>query len=290
MEVNNKSLFGKVYNNLDRVIRFTYCRVPILRDILRKLMFKKLYSSDIRKLDDAYEEMAQLLEKTGFDPKGRTVLELGPGNSYTLAFNFLLSGAKKTVLVDKYPRRFDTNHQKEFLEKEIKFFKKKYNRSLKGIITKAGKANKAKILSIKASAEKMRTVKTDSSDIIVSISVLEHIKDLEKAFREMHRVLKPGGLMIHKIDLRDHYNFNKPLMFLKYSKKTWENWMTKEGYSYTNRLRADDIIKMVKYEGFKVVKTRKDKLQKKVDYNNVHKDYTGKDLRTLNLDVVLKKK
>jgi SAM-dependent methyltransferase len=37
----------------------------------------------------------------------------------------------------------------------------------------------------------------DEMDIIYSASVLEHIQDLQKAFVEMHRILKPGGAMIH---------------------------------------------------------------------------------------------
>jgi ubiquinone/menaquinone biosynthesis C-methylase UbiE len=34
-------------------------------------------------------------------------------------------------------------------------------------------------------------------DIIYSGSVLEHVRDLDAAFKEMHRILKPGGLIIH---------------------------------------------------------------------------------------------
>lgn len=34
-------------------------------------------------------------------------------------------------------------------------------------------------------------------DLIYSVSVLEHVSDLSAAFRELHRLLHPGGLMIH---------------------------------------------------------------------------------------------
>jgi SAM-dependent methyltransferase len=40
--------------------------------------------------------------------------------------------------------------------------------------------------------------KSESFDIIDSASVLEHINDLEAGFHEMHRLLRPGGLMIHQ--------------------------------------------------------------------------------------------
>ncbi len=36
-----------------------------------------------------------------------------------------------------------------------------------------------------------------SFDIIYSVSVLEHISDVSAAFKEFHRLLRPGGLMIH---------------------------------------------------------------------------------------------
>jgi ubiquinone/menaquinone biosynthesis C-methylase UbiE len=45
------------------------------------------------------------------------------------------------------------------------------------------------------------TRKTDFNDneldVIYSASVLEHINNLAEAFEEMHRILKPGGLIIH---------------------------------------------------------------------------------------------
>jgi SAM-dependent methyltransferase len=38
---------------------------------------------------------------------------------------------------------------------------------------------------------------SESFDVIYSVSVLEHIRDLEAAFAEMYRLLKPGGVVIH---------------------------------------------------------------------------------------------
>ena len=37
----------------------------------------------------------------------------------------------------------------------------------------------------------------ESFDVIYSASVLEHIQNIPAAFKEMHRLLKPGGVMIH---------------------------------------------------------------------------------------------
>jgi len=36
-----------------------------------------------------------------------------------------------------------------------------------------------------------------SFDVIYSVSVLEHVSDIAAAFKEFHRLLRPGGLMVH---------------------------------------------------------------------------------------------
>lgn len=51
------------------------------------------------------------------------------------------------------------------------------------------------------SADAMQTPCRDSQfDVVFSVSVLEHIKDPTKLFREMARILKPDGIFIHSID------------------------------------------------------------------------------------------
>lgn len=43
-------------------------------------------------------------------------------------------------------------------------------------------------------------IESNSIDMIYSLSVIEHIMDLEGAFKEMFRILKPGAVMFHKYD------------------------------------------------------------------------------------------
>jgi hypothetical protein len=101
MRVENKFI-EPIYNKLDFPIRFLYSHLPFLSQIL----FWKLYSSDFKALDEKYEQMKQFAPDFKKFIKDKVCLELGPGNSYINAYNLLLDGAKKVILVDKFPSLF----------------------------------------------------------------------------------------------------------------------------------------------------------------------------------------
>jgi len=84
--------------------------------------------------------------------------------------------------------------------------------------------------------------------------MLEYIKKAEKVIMSLATILKKGGLMYHSIGLADHYDFNNPFLFYKYSDSVWDKYMTKEGLSYTNRLRYDYYLELFAQAGLKVVK------------------------------------
>jgi SAM-dependent methyltransferase len=80
-------------------------------------------------------------------------------------------------------------------------------------------------------------------DIVYSFSVLEHVRDLRRVVAESHRVLRPGGLSIHEIDLRDHYNLGPAedwLAFLRFDDRQW-NRMTSARSAWCNRMRAPEL-------------------------------------------------
>lgn len=246
MQVNNNSIFGYFYNKSDFIIRFLYSRIPFISNFL----FWKLYSSNFKTLDQKFEEMKKQLELNNFDFNNKICLELGPGNSYINAYNLLMNGARKVILVDKYPRNPQTRKQKDYFNKELNYIKNKYNQKTLFFI-KNGKIN-TKYLEFLSN--EITNIKFEENvDLIYSMSVFEHIKDIGNNINKLGRILKGNGLMYHIIDMRDHYNFNKPFLFYKYSEKTWDKYLTKEGKSYTNRLRYDDFIKLFKKNNITII-------------------------------------
>lgn len=138
------------------------------------------------------------------DLKGKTVLELGPGNGLlTGKFSHEL-GAAKTWLIDSAPIA------------EIQYF--------------------PNTVYLSEGLKSLRTIPAKSVDFLFSNAVLEHIrlKEFEPLVAEMKRVLKPSGIASHQIDFRDHLQY--ALNNLRFSERVWESdFMAHSGF-YTNRI------------------------------------------------------
>lgn len=253
MKIDNKYA-GFIWNYFDYYARFAYCRLGWISKLMNKILFWTLYSTDFKVLDEKFEKTKQILNDQNISIKGKTILELGPGNTYINAYNFLMLGAKKVILVDKYPRLIETDKQKEFFEKEIEYIAKKYGPKLPFIEDGEIDSKYVQFIDKDLTEANIRNI-----DFIFSNSVLEHIKSVEDNIRAMSLCLNKNGYMLHNIDLRDHYNSNTPFLFYKYSDKIWNKYLTKEGISYTNRWRCDDFVKTFREYGFKTIYEKKTK-------------------------------
>ncbi len=257
MEIKSKPV-SFVFNKFDYPIRFLYSKLGI-----HKIFFWKMYSSNFLSLDSSFESVKIFIEKESYTFKNKVCLELGPGNSYINAYNFLLNGAKKVILVDKYSRYIESKKQKDFLREEKNFIKKKYG------IKSIGKQD------IKFLEGDLKELDLgEKVDLVYSISVFEHIKDVEGIIKKLATIVKKGGVMYHRIDMRDHYNFSNPFLFLKYSKSTWERSLTKEGVSYTNRMRYPEFKDLFEKYGFKILAEEKKKLP--IGKVKIHKEFDKK--------------
>ncbi len=90
-----------------------------------------------------------------------------------------------------------------------------------------------------------------SFDVVFSIASFEHFSDPVAAIRECTRVMAPGGLALHQIDLRDHRDFLKPLDFLRYDDEEWKKLHT-DLFCFTNRFRKSDFERAFAESGLAV--------------------------------------
>jgi SAM-dependent methyltransferase len=89
-------------------------------------------------------------------------------------------------------------------------------------------------------------VAAGSVDLVVSHSVLEHVRDFEATVAELDRVLAPKGLMLHAVDYRDHF-FKYPYHFLLFSRAVWDRWLDPGDLP---RWRLGDHLRQLRARGF----------------------------------------
>lgn len=95
---------------------------------------------------------------------------------------------------------------------------------------------------------------TNSFDICVSTNTLEHIPktDIVSIFKEMHRILKPGGTVSAMIDYSDHYAHSDKslsrLHYLQYSEQKWKRH--NHSNHYQNRMRHGHYRDIFTEQGF----------------------------------------
>ena len=98
--------------------------------------------------------------------------------------------------------------------------------------------------------DSLAEIPAGSIDYIWSCVVLEHVHrdEFARMAREMRRVLKPGGVMAHSIDLRDHLGGG--LNNLRFTTTRWESRLFQRAGFYTNRLGFRDLVGLFEEAGF----------------------------------------
>lgn len=85
-------------------------------------------------------------------------------------------------------------------------------------------------------------------DLLLSNSVLEHVTEPDAFFAQCRRVLNHDGVMLHRVDYRDHF-FKYPYAFLTYSDRTWSRWLDPGDLP---RWRLGDHVSALQRAGFSV--------------------------------------
>jgi SAM-dependent methyltransferase len=96
-----------------------------------------------------------------------------------------------------------------------------------------------------------------SVDLIFSNTVMQHVKplDISRILNESHRILKPGGLMIHLIDMSDNFSHADPsitsINFLQFSEEYFQRFNS--SFLFQNRWRASRWHEVIRAHGFEIV-------------------------------------
>ena len=159
------------------------------------------------------------------------VAEVGPGGNAAVALHLLAGGAQSVDLLD----RFSFTHRAENLDRLYRRFDN-YN-DLKKVRFHIGEY---------ATPERFFADRLDY-DGIFSCAVLEHVSDPIQSLAAMIAALKPGGRMVHQVDLRDHGMFSlggkHELTFLKIPDLIYTPMSRSRGRP--NRVRVNDYRRVL---------------------------------------------
>lgn len=178
-------------------------------------------------------------------------LELGPGDSLFSGMVAHAFGASAFYLIDAVAHaQTDLKYYRamaRFLsELGLKAPEIEGARSLESVLIACGTTYGTSGLA------SLRAVPDRSIDFIFSHTVLQHIRraDFMETMHQLSRVLRPGGVCSHVIDLKDM--LGESLNHLRFSERVWESdFMRKSGF-YTNRIRYSEMLDHFTRAGFTV--------------------------------------
>jgi SAM-dependent methyltransferase len=144
------------------------------------------------------------------------VAEVGPGDNAGIGLMFMADGCKSVDLVDRFYSRRNVSQNRSIYEAL-----QERHQPLRNLLREADLDDESSFAGIvrrygdDASAEEF-FVRNTGYDFIVSRAVMEHVYNPELAVRRMAGALNPGGMLLHKVDLRDHHMFTPHCHELKF--------------------------------------------------------------------------
>jgi SAM-dependent methyltransferase len=280
------------------VIRNTIMAAVPGRRAMRKLLRKvRPYRTDPvvdTSLLEGALRLIEILRQSGTDIAGRRVLEIGSGWHPIVPVVFIAAGARSVALTD-----LDRLLDARLLRSAITYVLDR----CEAIAARIGTLDTDRIsipdgdLDVMLAALDMtytvpwRTAMSPAAslDLIVSRAVLEHIPPgtLDGMHADCRRILVPGGVMIHLIDVSDHRAMRDKSLsrcaFLEYEDFAWR-MLCLNPQSYHNRLRHSDHVGLIRRNGFKIIhewRHSREKEQEEVRAMRLASRFRGRELEDL---------
>jgi SAM-dependent methyltransferase len=209
----------------------------------------------------------RILRILGFDFQDRVALELGTGWQPIIPYLFRLAGCRRVILCDttrhitpallratlRHIRSRDTLLAAE-LQRSVadihRILPQDHDGTLSALLEASG-------FEYQAPCDAAHTNYPQGSlDLITSHAVLEHVprESIRDYLLETRRLLRPGGMMVHLIDHRDHWHHFDPgigpLNFLKFSRRWWG--VLNSPLAFQNRMRSLEYLDMIQTAGFEI--------------------------------------
>ena len=190
--------------------------------------------------------------------EGKRVLEIGPGDNLGVAMRFAAAGAD-VVAIDRFHTWRDPVQQDRIHLAVRDRMTPDQIRRLGSLVSNGGQldlgTDRLGLIEGVSIEDAPARLGGRQFDLIVSRAVLEHALDLDRAFAAMDQLLRAGGVLAHKVDIRDHGLFTDggqhPLTFLTVRDRTYTLMGAEAGLP--NRELTDDYRRRLAALGYESV-------------------------------------
>ena len=144
------------------------------------------------------------------------VAEVGPGDNCGVGLMCLADGCTSVDLVDRFYSKRDAKQHAAIYQALVERTPERFA-TLRGfdVNDEASFQGLERFYGESAAAERFFT-EPDRYSFIVSRAVLEHVYDPRLAIEKMVAALTRGGMLLHKVDFRDHSMFSEHMHELKF--------------------------------------------------------------------------
>ena len=146
---------------------------------------------------------------------GKRILEVGPGDNLGVALLLAAAGARRVVCLDRFDVLRDERRNREVYRGLAGATTREFGDAERHLDASGALASPViESRSGVAIEQAVALFPPGSFDVILSRAALEHVYDLDAAWRSMDELLAPGGVMLHKVDFRNHglYDSLHPLL------------------------------------------------------------------------------
>lgn len=231
--------------------KLIFARIPIKRSIWRRIGVFRHGNMD--GFEYAINVFRKHLVQSGFDSslKGWKVLELGPGDGVATAL-IAASYGGESALIDV--GSFANETLRPYLVLGEQLAQEGLNPpDLSCVLTVDDILKACNSEYLTCGLDSLKSVQDESIDLVFSHAVLEHVRvgEFAETMRECYRVMKPGAVASHRIDLRDHLGGG--LNNLRIPSALWERDFFATSGFYTNRLSFSEIQRQMAAVGFDIL-------------------------------------
>lgn len=235
------------------LVKMVLARLPVRYSVWRRLgIFRHGGTGDnAQQVVDGFLAHLERYRRMSGDRSLTSIVELGPGDSVGRALCAAACGASEIHLVDvsdTAPEAPDHYHAvgAHLQERDL---------TVPTLPSSAGKTAVFEATGAVLHTDGLKALAAmapESVDLILSDAVLEHLRleQFETFMAESFRILRPGGIASHGVDLHDH--LGGALNHLRFPQWLWEHQLMAGSGFYTNRLGFSEMQRIAENAGFTV--------------------------------------